>query len=74
MVELEADNGELALGVFMSTAPVADNAERVSSVEVVAVDYSEGLMDDVFCHKDGVGCAPGLLPFRVESETGRNLV
>ena len=58
----------------MGAAPVCGNAERVPAIEVVAVDYHERFVDHVLCHQNCVGCAPRLLPFRVEFESFRNLV
>ena len=57
----EAHHGILALAAFGEVGQeLADGHEGVAVVEVVAVDDTEGLLDDVLTHQHGVVRTPGL--------------
>ena len=58
----------------MGAAPVSKHLEGLFSVEVVSVDDGEGLLDDVLCHENGVGCAPRLYAVFGDGERCGDLV
>ena len=69
VVQFEADDGIDALRAGMGTAPVPGDPKGIRTVEVVAVDDDEGLVDLFGGHQYGMRRSPGLLPFGVHSKS-----
>ena len=62
VIYAEAHHGVLAFAAFGKFAEeLRHHAERVTIVEVVAVENCKGLLDDVFTHHNSVVGAPRLL-------------
>ena len=74
VLQLETDDAIGALAVLVFTEPVAQDAEGILAVIVVAVDDGERLLDDILGHQHGVGGTPGFLALRVEDIALGNLV
>ncbi len=74
VLQLEAYDAVLALGLFVGAAPIGQNLEGFLSVEVVTIDDGEGFVDDIGRHEHGVGGAPGLDAGLGHGEPGGNLV
>ena len=75
VVNAETDHSILALAALGELAEeLGHHLEGIAIVEVVAVEHSEGFLDDILTHEHSVVGAPGLLTAFGHSETGGKCV